>query len=377
METERMATKEKKTHPCSELISKMSHEFRTPLNGIIGFAQLLDMDSSLTSQQREFVHEILNSARHLLQLVNEMLDLSKAEVGRLNITYDVVNVASIVEESVKLLQPVAEQKNVKIMNEVTDDCYVKTDPTRIRQILFNLLENAVKYNKENGLVIITSTCEAETVTIHVQDTGIGIPTEELEHIFQPFYRIKGTNAEGSGIGLALAKQLVQAMNGTIHVCSKLGEGSNFSVSLPAIKKKIYVHHDIFAYPFEEVERLGPKTLLYIEDRMSNIKLMEEIFAPIPNVLLLHATSGEEGVEIATHEKIDAIFLDLHLPDMHGYDVLERLKQNEKTRSIPVVAVSADTMPEERERALRKGCDGYLTKPLNIVQCFEKILQVLS
>ncbi|EMT45461.1 hybrid sensor histidine kinase/response regulator [Anoxybacillus flavithermus] len=377
METERMATKEEKTHHCSELISKMSHEFRTPLNGIIGFAQLLSMDLSLTSRQREFVYEILNGARHLLQLVNEMLDLSKAELEKLNITYDEVNVVSIVEESVKLLQPVAEQKNVRIVNEVTDDCYVKADPARIRQILFNLLENAVKYNKENGLVTVMSTCEEEMVTIHIQDTGIGIPTEELEHIFHPFYRIKGTSVDGSGIGLALVKQLVKAMGGTIHVCSKLGEGSNFSFSLPAIKERTYMHHDIFAYPFEEVKRLGPKTLLYIEDRMSNIKLMKEMFAPIPNVLLLHATCGEEGMEIATHEKIDAIFLDLHLPDMHGYDVLERLKQNERTRSIPVIAVSAATMPEEMERALRKGCDEYLTKPLNIAQCFGKILQLLS
>ncbi|GGJ58239.1 ribose transport system substrate-binding protein [Anoxybacillus voinovskiensis] len=372
-----VAAKTKSEHPCSELVSKMSHEFRTPLNGIIGFAQLLDMDSSLTSQQREFVHEILNGARHLLQLVNEMLDLSRIETGRLSITYDEVNVASVVEESVKFLQPVAEQKNVKIMNEIADDCYVKADSTRIRQILFNLLENAVKYNKENGSVTITSTCEAETVTIHVQDTGIGIPAEELDDIFQPFYRIKGTNAEGSGIGLALAKQLVQAMNGTIRVDSKLGKGSNFSFTLPAIKKTTHVHPDTLAHSFEEMKRVGAKTLLYIEDRLSNIKLLEEIFAPFANVVLLYATSGEEGLKIAFHEKVDAIFLDLHLPDMHGYDVLEQLKQNEKTRSIPVVAVSANAVPEEIERTLQKGCAGYLTKPLNIAQCFETILQVLS
>lgn len=371
--------KEKSAQSCSELISKMSHELRTPLNGILGFAQLLDMDPSLNSQQREFVREILGGARHLLHLVNEMLDLARAETGRLNITCDAVKIASIVEESIKLIQPLAEQKKVRIVNEVNSDRYVLADPTRIRQILFNLLENAVKYNKENGTVTITNICEEEKIFIHVQDTGIGVPEEELDNIFKPFYRIKGTNADGSGIGLALVRQLVQLMGGTINVSSKKGEGSDFSFSLPVVKK---IHHDRLQHDdinlqIEKMKRLGPKKMLYIEDRLSNIKLMEEILAPFPELLLLSATCGEEGLNIAFSEPIDAIFLDMNLPDMHGYEVLERLKRNEKTRSIPVIGVSADAMPEDIRCALSKGCAEYLTKPLDLKQCLEKIQQVLS
>jgi signal transduction histidine kinase len=219
-----------------ELISRMSHELRTPLNGILGFAQLLEMDNSLNSQQREFVQEILSGSRHLLNLVNEMLDISRIETGTLKLNYDMVRPDSIVDETIKLIQPLADKRRIKIVNQVQlGECYVYIDSTRFRQILLNLLDNAVKYNRDNGIVTITGRMEGETIYIHIRDSGIGIPEDECEKIFEPFYRIKGTGVDGTGIGLAFVKQLIQLMGGTIGVKSQLGEGSDFWFSLPAKK----------------------------------------------------------------------------------------------------------------------------------------------
>jgi signal transduction histidine kinase len=219
-----------------ELISRMSHELRTPLNGILGFAQLLEMDNSLNSQQREFVQEILIGARHLLNLVNEMSDISRIETGTLKLNYDMIRPDSIIDETIKLIQPLADKRKIKIVNQVQiGEYYVYIDSTRFRQILLNLLDNAVKYNRDNGIVTITGRMEGETIYIHIRDNGIGIPEDECEKIFEPFYRIKGTGVDGTGIGLAFVKRLIQLMGGTIGVKSQLGEGSDFWFSLPVIK----------------------------------------------------------------------------------------------------------------------------------------------
>jgi signal transduction histidine kinase len=219
-----------------ELISRMSHELRTPLNGILGFAQLLEMDNSLNSQQREFVQEILSGARHLLNLVNEMSDISRIETGTLKLNYDMIRPDSIIDETIKLIQPLADKRKIKIVNQVQlGEYYVYIDSTRFRQILLNLLDNAVKYNRDNGIVTITGRMEGETIYIHIRDSGIGIPEDECEKIFEPFYRIKGTGVDGTGIGLAFVKRLIQLMGGTIGVKSQLGEGSDFWFSLPVIK----------------------------------------------------------------------------------------------------------------------------------------------
>jgi PAS domain S-box-containing protein len=227
---------EKANQARSELISRMSHELRTPLNGILGFAQLLEMDDSLNSQQREFVQEILSGARHLLNLVNEMSDVSRIETGKLKLNYDMIRPGSIIDETIKLIQPLADKRKIKIVNQVQlDEYYVYIDSTRFRQILLNLLDNAVKYNRDNGIVTITGRTEGGMIYIHIRDSGIGIPKDEYEKIFEPFYRIKGTGVDGTGIGLAFVKQLIQLMGGTIGVKSQLGEGSDFWFSLPAIK----------------------------------------------------------------------------------------------------------------------------------------------
>jgi PAS domain S-box-containing protein len=365
----------------SELISKMSHELRTPLNGILGFAQLLEIDDSLTKQQKEFVEKILSGGRHLLNLVNEILDLSRIESGNLKISPDYVQLERVIDESIKLIQPLADEKNIRIIKSLEQDEneLVYVDPVRLKQIMINLLSNAVKYNRQNGVVIISSRREKGNIYIHVQDSGIGIAKEEWEKIFEPFYRIKGTHADGTGIGLSLVKQLVRLMGGEVGMNSTLGEGSDFWFSIPVVKN---VYHD------ERCDRESgkhhrkrfqsmTKKILYIEDNETNLQLVKKIFEPYPNITLRFAVNGQEGIEVALNEKVDLILLDIHLPDMSGYEVFEILQENEITKSIPVIALSAYAMKDEIQKVLKKGFAEYLTKPINIEQFLETIEKLLT
>jgi PAS domain S-box-containing protein len=372
---------EKANKAKSEIISKMSHELRTPLNGILGFAQLLEIDNSLTEQQKEFVEKILSGGRHLLNLVNEILDLSRIETGKLKLSFDYVKLEPIIDESIKLIQPLAEEKKIRIIKKLdkNGDDYIYTDPVRFRQIMLNLLSNAVKYNRENGVVMISSKHDHGNIYIHVQDSGIGIAKEEWEKIFNPFYRIKGTYVDGTGIGLSLVKQLVQLMGGEVGMHSALGEGSDFWFSLP-VAVDVYTN-DIYqkeSKKNQEIKLQGiARKILYIEDNVSNLQLMKKILEPYPNITLLLATNGQEGIEFALNEKIDLILLDINLPDMSGYEVFEVLQQNEITKAIPVIAISAYAMKDEIQKALKIGFIDYLTKPIDMKQLLMKIGKVLK
>jgi PAS domain S-box-containing protein len=384
MEQEIMLAKEeaeKANKAKSDIISKMSHELRTPLNGILGFAQLLEIDDSLTEQQKEFVEKILSGGRHLLNLVNEILDLSRIESGKLKLSFDYVKLEPIIEESIKLIQPLAEEKKIRIIKklEKNRDDYIYTDPVRFKQIMLNLLSNAVKYNRENGVVIISSRHDQENIYIHVRDSGIGIAKEEWEKIFTPFYRIKGTHVDGAGIGLSLVKQLVQLMGGKVGMHSTLGEGSDFWFSLP-VPVDVYTNelYQKESKKNQELKLQGiARKILYIEDNVSNLQLMKKILEPYPNITLLLATNGQEGIEFALNEKVDLILLDINLPDMSGYEVFEVLQENEITKTIPVIALSAYAMKDEIQKALKKGFIDYLTKPIDIKQFLRKIEKVLK
>ncbi|WP_084544545.1 ATP-binding protein [Geobacillus proteiniphilus] len=363
----------------SNLISRMSHEIRTPLNGVLGFAQLLEMDPSLNGRQREFVQEILGGARHLLNLINEMLDLARIETGRLPLTYDVVHPDDIIKESIKLVEPLANKKNIDIQarSSFSEQVYLYTDATRVRQVLLNLLDNAIKYNRDGGTVLIEGKYDQEKVVIHVKDNGIGIPDEEQENIFEPFYRIKGTHVDGNGIGLAFVKQIIRLLGGTIEVKSKLGVGSDFSFSLPAVS---YFHgwpHSSRNKPVnqERLLKLGNKKILYIEDHISNLKLLEHILKPFPNLLLTFACNGGEGLQKAISGWFDLILIDIHLPDISGYTVLEMLQSDERTKHIPMIALSANAVPKEIERALKAGFTDYMTKPLEVNVFLEKLIKI--
>jgi PAS domain S-box-containing protein len=361
----------------SEFLSKMSHELRTPLNGILGFSQLLELDQTLTGQQQMFVQEILKGGRHLLSLINEILDLSRIEIGQLKMLNETILISTVIEECISIVGPSAKNKDIMIVNDTKKctDKYVHGDQIRLKQILINLLDNAIKYNQKNGTVTISCEIQKDSLMIHVLDTGIGIPSEEYSFIFEPFYRVKNTNVDGTGIGLPLVQQLIQLMGGKLEVKSRLGEGSQFSFSLPIVDTNPnYVHpNESHIVQLPEVRK---NIVLYIEDNQSNIQLVSEIFRSIPGVTLLTAITGKDGVEVATKKEIDLILLDLHLPDLNGMEVLEILKSNVKTKDIPVIVVSANAVRDHIDKAIDNGVKDYITKPIDINHFLSVVLKYL-
>ncbi|MGG3467275.1 substrate-binding domain-containing protein [Neobacillus pocheonensis] len=364
----------------SDFLSKMSHELRTPLNGILGFAQLLEIDENLHEEQQDFVQEILSGGRHLLSLINDILDLSRIETGQLKVSIEEIDLLGVVNECINFVQPIAKRKSISIHNQMDQwkNLFVLADPKRLKQILLNLLDNAIKYNHEGGKVMIFSYVKRNEQLVHIVDTGIGLSAEEYQKVFVPFYRIEGTQEEGTGIGLSLVKQLVQQMGGNISVTSKRGVGSDFSFSLP-------LPHDLKTAVRwgEEVELTGGNgrkedhyCLLYIEDNESNLNLVKNIIKSQSSYTLLSARTGTEGLEMAASEKVDLILLDLNLPDSHGYDVFERLKTCEKTKDIVIIAVSANAIPQDIQYTLDLGFDNYVTKPFNVKEFLTIIKETL-
>jgi ribose transport system substrate-binding protein len=364
----------------SVFLSKMSHELRTPLNGILGFSQLLELDNTLTSQQKLFVDEILQGGRHLLSLINEILDLSRIETGKLKISNDNVDIDKIVDECVNLIRSSAEEKRIGIRKEYNQSSSLNlyTDQVRLKQVILNLLENAVKYNQYGGHVTITSEMKKDTIVVHVRDTGIGIPIEEQSKIFEPFYRIENNNSvEGTGIGLALVQQIIQLLGGKIGLQSTKGVGSDFWFELPLthsnpIEKTIdeMTEHNVFLQTCN-------KQILYIEDNPSNLQLVKEIIDKFEGMTLQTAQTGEMGLHIANTEQVDLILLDIHLTDRNGFEILEKLKANPFTMEIPVIALSANAMPEDIQHALTQGFKDYITKPIDIKSFVSVVTRALT
>ncbi|MEW5771326.1 MAG: PAS domain S-box protein [Pseudomonadota bacterium] len=355
----------------SEFLSRMSHELRTPLNAILGFGQLLEheLERSGNAEQVDNTREILHAGEHLLELVNEVLDLSRIESGRLEVSLETVPLAAMVEACLMQIQPLAARRNLSIARRVTTDCGVLADRTRLKEVLLNLLSNAVKYNREGGTIeVACAPGSGQRVRVEVRDTGIGIAAEALPRLFRPFERLEGAYAgvEGTGIGLALAKKLVEAMDGAIGVESVPGEGSTFWFELPVAdhappEPPAPQHHR--EMPVAGQERLC--TLLYVEDNPANLRLAHKIVAKRAGLRMLDAGNAEDGLAIAVRERPDLILLDINLPDLDGYEALRRLRESPATRDIPVIAVSANAMTRDVRRAMEAGFDDYLTKPLDI------------
>jgi PAS domain S-box-containing protein len=353
----------------SEFLSRMSHELRTPLNAILGFGQLLAMDG-LQGHNAESVEQILSAGGHLLSLIDEVLDISRIEAGTMRMSVEPVDVISALADAVALIGPVAAQQGIKVSYEPQDvgDCYVSADRQRLRQVVLNLLSNAVKYNRPGGSARVAFDCDEGRGRITVSDTGPGIPGEQLERLFVAFDRLgaEGGEIQGTGLGLALSRSLVEQMGGTLTVDSTLGTGSVFTVELNTAADPVDAQRLAGArLAGESSEQVGPSSILYIEDNPSNSKLVEQAFASQPAVHLIAAMLGSAGLELARAHQPDLILLDLHLPDLDGSEVLRRLRADESTATIPVIVLSADATMRQIRALLAAGAGAYLTKPLDI------------
>jgi PAS domain S-box-containing protein len=362
----------------SEFLSRMSHELRTPLNAILGFGQLLAMDG-LGPQQREGVDQILKAGGHLLQLINEVLDISRIEAGGLSLSIEPVVVGEAVAEALDLVRPLAAERKVLLGGDAgsAGEC-VLADRQRLKQVLLNLLSNGIKYNRDGGGVTVdVRHAGKQRLRIAVVDTGPGIARESLDRLFSPFERLGADQSavEGTGLGLALSKGLVEAMGGRLDVESRVGEGSTFSVELAAAEPQGERLDEAGVRTTAGVANAGApsRVVLYIEDNLSNLKLVEGVLAHRANVRLLPAMQGGLGLELAREHACDLVLLDLHLPDIPGGEVLARLKADPSTSEIPVVVLSADATPGQIERLRAQGACEYLTKPLDV----ERFLEVLD
>jgi PAS domain S-box-containing protein len=360
---------ERANHAKSEFLSRMSHELRTPLNSILGFAQVLEM-GSLKPAELESVEQIMKGGQHLLTLINEVLDVARIESGRMALSLEPVLVAETMHEALDLIRPLAQQRAIAIVEGLDGCFYVKADRQRLRQVLLNLLSNAIKYNVEGGRIEVA--CEARDngfVRIAISDTGPGVPPEQRERLFRPFERLVGdsTAVEGTGLGLALSKGLVEAMEGAIGVESRLGEGSTFWIDLLSADRPEDAWLDFNAPSEHEIVPQCARrcVVLYIEDNPSNLALMQRVAGLRRDVQVLAAEQGGLGLDLARAHRPDLILLDLHLPDMPGLEVLQHLRRNAETRTIPVVVVSADATSDHIPQFLAAGAQSYMTKPFNI------------
>jgi PAS domain S-box-containing protein len=356
----------------SDFLSRMSHDLRTPLNAVLGFAQLLDMDN-LSADQRESVTQILEAGRHLLDLMNEVLDISRIESGNLSLSPEPVAVAEIIEQVVRLMRPLGAVQHIEVaaLSTVAQGCYVRADRQRLTQILLNLMSNAIKYNRAGGRVTVS--CEEAgdgRVRINVADTGAGIRPEKLALLFTPFERLGAdqTGIEGTGLGLALSRGLAEAMGGKLGVSSEVDRGSTFWVELVSVAPNPEGEPQVApaSAPVPRSVESVAGTILYIEDNVSNVRLVERLLKQRrPHITLLHASDGTIGMAMALERKPDLIFLDLHLPDTPGEEVLRRLWEDTRTRAIPVAILSADATLSQSRRLIATGAKAYLTKPLDV------------
>ncbi|MCR4303610.1 MAG: PAS domain S-box protein [Gallionella sp.] len=369
----------------SEFLSSMSHELRSPLNAILGFGQLMESDSPPpTPTQKESIAQILQAGWHLLKLINEILDLAKIESGQVPMSREPVLLADVLVECQSMIEPQAQQRGIKLtFPQPGIPYFIHADRTRVKQVLINLLSNAIKYNREQGTVEVKCTESAPgRIRISIKDSGAGLTPEQLAQLFQPFNRLgqEAGGEEGTGIGLVVAKQLVELMGGAIGVESTVGAGSVFWFELVSVAEPLLALEEsamqggnaaAVAQPHAPREaRLH--TLLYVEDNPANMKLVEQLIARYPDFSLLTAVNGNSGIEIARTSHPDVILLDINLPDINGFEVLNILRSDPATAHIPVIAVSANAMPLDIKRGMKAEFFRYITKPIKVGEFMEAL-----
>jgi signal transduction histidine kinase/CheY-like chemotaxis protein len=354
-----------------EFLAAMNHELRTPLNAILGFGQVLDM-STLDEDQRDSLRQVLKGGRHLLRLVNELLEISQLDAGNLDLSPEPVGVGEPLAEARDLVQPLAAERGIALDMPGEGDAgqWIQADRHRLKQVLLNLLSNAIKFNYPRGRVAVrVSTPDDTRVRIAVSDTGPGLSPDQVARLFAPFERLEATNdgIEGTGLGLTLCRGLIRRMGGAIGVDSTRGQGATFWVELPSTVE-VASPTVMDALPDGArwtTDRLAPGLVLHIEDNSSNLRLIERLLATRPGVRVMAAMQGRLGLDLAREHQPALILLDLNLPDTHGLDVLRRLAGDARTAGIPVVVVTADVTPGQTRRAHALGARAVLAKPLDV------------
>jgi PAS domain S-box-containing protein len=378
------AAAEKANLAKSDFLSSMSHELRSPLNAILGFAQLINSDSPPpTPTQTASVDQILHAGWYLLELINEILDLAQIESGKLALSAEPTSLADVMSECQAMIEPQGQKRGVRMTFPQSDMPYfVDADRTRLKQVLINLLSNAIKYNQANGTVVVD--CTAGTpgrVRVNVRDSGAGLPPDMLKQLFQPFNRLgRETSAEeGTGIGLVMSKRLVELMGGVIGVESTVGSGSVFWFELNSATPQLAVDlAEPKAMVQSQVQNGAPlRTLLYVEDNPANLKLVEQLIARRPDMRLLTARDGNVGIQLARAHQPEVILMDINLPGISGIEALKILREDPATANIPVVALSANAMPRDIERGLRAGFFRYLTKPIKVNEFMDTLGEALE
>jgi PAS domain S-box-containing protein len=357
----------------SDFLSSMSHELRSPLNAILGFAQLLESTSPLpTASQKENIAQILQAGWHLLKLINEVLDLAVVESGKMSLSPESVSLAEVISECQAMMEPQAKQRGISMTFPQLDiPYYVHADRTRVKQVLINLLSNAIKYNREQGTVEVKcTTTSPERIRISFKDTGAGLPPEKLTQLFQPFNRLgqESRAGEGTGIGLVMSKRVVELMEGAIGVESTVGVGSVFWIELLLTTAPTFLvasSESTTAIQARIPTAARLRTLLYVEDNPANLTLVEQLIARRSDIRLLTAVNGTLGIEIARASQPEVILMDINLPGISGIEALKILREDPATAHIPVVALSANAMQRDTKKGMEAGFFYYLTKPIKV------------
>src|SRR5438876_1429430 len=363
----------------SEFLSRMSHELRTPLNAILGFGQLIEKQSPAGALRTRASH-ITGAGRHLLNLINEILDISRIEAGAMQLSLESVNLADVLDAALDIMRPLPAERRTEFSAPVRTDppVHVLADLQRFKQVLLNLFSNAVKYSPKKSKVSISYRSAGEgTMRIVISDMGAGIASEKLSRLFTPFDRLGAEQSavEGTGLGLALSARIMHAMGGGIGASSAIGRGSTFWVDLPrAEPPAITQPEDNEDEPLPARDpAAGKRTILYIEDNLSNLNLVQEILRQQPQVELLSAMQGRLGLDLARKHSPDLILLDIHLPDLNGWEVFSQLRGEETTRNIPVIVISADATARQIQQFMTAGARDYLTKPLDVTK-FSRVIE---